>query len=416
MATDATIEAPGEAPRPSGTFASLHYRDFRYLWLGQVGHAASLWMEQIARPVLILQLTDSALMVGLVVAARMIPMLIFGLFAGVVADRFNKKRILLTTQAVTMSVQFLTAALVISGLIEVWMVFITTFIAGTSMSFNQPARQSILPKLVPRESLLNAVALNTSAINIMRIVGPAIAGVLLFIGIGSVYLVQGFILAVVMLVTSLMHVPSEPRPREEQISMLGDLRESLRFVAETPVVLSIMGPALILFVFGFPYQSVFVPLFAKQVFELGNSGVGWLTMVTGAGALAGSLFLASRGTLGRRGLVLLGCLALFSTGLLLISRSEYLAFTIVVLAGTACMSNAYISLTNSLLLELSPEEMHGRVMSLLSLDRGLVPLGATIAGALATTLGPEDALLVMSLICLSLTALVAVAAPALRRL
>ena len=128
---------------------------------------------------------------------------------------------------------------------------------------------------------------------------------------------------------------------------------------------------------------MFVPLFAKQVFDLGNSGVGWLTMVTGVGALAGSLFLASRGTLGHRGVMLLGCLALFSTGLLLISRSDYLAFTIVVLAGTACMSNAYISLTNSLLLELSPEEMHGRVMSLLSLDRGLVPLGATIAGGLA---------------------------------
>jgi predicted MFS family arabinose efflux permease len=264
--------------------------------------------------------------------------------------------------------------------------------------------------------LLNAVALNTSAINIMRIVGPALAGVLLFSGIGSVYLVQGCMLAGVMLVTSLMHVPYEPRPKDEQVSMLGDLRESLRFVAETPVVLSIMGPALILFVFGFPYQSVFVPLFAKQVFELGDSGVGWLTMVTGAGALAGSLFLASRGTLGRRGLMLLGCLALFSTGLLIISRSDFLLFTIVVLAGTACMSNAYISLTNSLLLELSPEEMHGRVMSLLSLDRGLVPLGATIAGALAAALGPEDALLVMSLICLSLTAIVAVAAPALRRI
>jgi MFS family permease len=416
MATEATIEAAGETPPPSGTFASLHYRDFRYLWLGQVGHAASLWMEQIARPVLILQLTDSALMVGLVVAARMIPMLLFGLFAGVVADRFNKKRILLTTQAVTMSVQFLTAALVLTGLIEVWMVFVTTFIAGTSMSFNQPARQSILPKLVPRESLLNAVALNTSAINIMRILGPALAGVLLFIGIGSVYLVQGCMLAGVMLVTSLMHVPYEPRPKDEQVSMLGDLRESLRFVAETPVVLSIMGPALILFVFGFPYQSVFVPLFAKHVFELGDSGVGWLTMVTGAGALVGSLFLASRGTLGRRGLMLLGCLALFSSGLLIISRSDFLLFTIVVLAGTACMSNAYISLTNSLLLELSPEEMHGRVMSLLSLDRGLVPLGATIAGALAATLGPEDALLVMSVICLSLTAIVAVAAPALRRI
>jgi MFS family permease len=418
MAQDAPTQAPAVEPVPAGrpdTFSSLRYRDYRYLWLGQVGHAASLWMEQIIRPVLILQLTDSALMVGLVVAARMLPMLLFGLLAGVAADRFDRKRILLATQTVTTSMHLLMAVLIFAGVIAPWHVFVTTFVSGTSMAFNQPARQSLIPKLVPREALLNAVALNTSAINIMRIVGPAIAGVMLLVGIGPVYLLNAAVIIGVMLTTVLMHVPHEPRAPEHQTSMLEDLRESFAFVARTPAVFSIVGPALILFVFGFPYQSVFVPLFAKRVLDLGDSGVGALVAVTGVGALVGSLIMASQATLHRRGVLLLGFLALFSLGLIVFSRSTWLPLSIVALMATASMSTSYMALTNSLLLELSPPEMHGRVMSLMSLDRGLIPLGATIAGALAATLGAQTGLLIMASVCLALTALAAVAAPALRR-
>jgi MFS family permease len=417
MAEHAADTAIDLQPRPRfATFSSLRYRDYRLLWLGQVGHAASLWMEQIVRPVLILQLTDSALMVGLVVAARMLPMLFFGLLAGVAADRFHRKRILLATQSVTMSVHFLMAVLVLSDAIEPWHVFVTTFISGTSMAFNQPARQSLIPQLVPKDELFNAVALNTSAISLMRILGPAIAGVLLLSGVGPVYLLNGAMIAGVMLCTVLMHIRFEPRSEEHETSIMEDLRESLAFVARTPSVRWVMGPALILFVFGFPYQSVFVPLFATRVLDLGDSGVGALIAVTGAGALIGSLTLASRTTLPRRGLLLLGFLAVFSTGLLVFSRSTFLPLSIIALMVTAAMSMSFMTLTNGLLLELSPSEMHGRVMSLMSLDRGLVPLGATIAGALAATMGAQDGLLVMAIVCLALTALTAVAAPALRRL
>jgi predicted MFS family arabinose efflux permease len=269
---------------------------------------------------------------------------------------------------------------------------------------------------VPKEALLNAVALNVSAINLMRILGPAIAGTLLLVGLGEVYLLNGAVIAGVMLCTFLMHVPHEPRASHEQVSILEDLRESFRFVGRTPSVAWIIGPALILFVFGFPYQSVFVPLFAKEVLDLGDSGVGALVAVTGVGALVGSLLLASQTSLHRRGVLLLIMLTVFSTGLIIFSRSTLLPLSIIALMAIASMSTSYIALTNGLLFELSPPAMHGRVMSLLSLDRGLVPLGATIAGALAAALGPQDGLLIMACICLALTALTAVAAPALRRL
>jgi predicted MFS family arabinose efflux permease len=306
---------------------------------------------------------------------------------------------------------------VLSGAIEPWHVFVTTFVSGSSMAFNQPARQSLIPRLVPSDDLLNAVALNTSAINLMRVVGPAVAGVLLFSGIGPVYLLNAAVIAGVMLSTYLMRVPREERQAEAaQPSWVDDLRESFAFVGQNRAVLAVLGPALILFVFGFPYQSVFVPLFATKVLDLGDSGVGALGAVTGAGALIGSLTLASQAELRRRGVLLLVFLALFSGGLLVFSRSTVLAVSIVALMATASMSASYMALTNGLLLELSPPEMHGRVMSLMSLDRGLIPLGATIAGALATALGPEDGLLVMASVCLALTAVVAAGAPALRRL
>ncbi|HWQ28096.1 MAG TPA: MFS transporter [Dehalococcoidia bacterium] len=418
---DDVIAQPTVAERPRATrlpatFASLRYRDYRFLWLGQLGHSASLWMEQIVRPVLILQLTDSALMVGLVVAARMTPMLLFGLLAGVAADRFDRKRILLTTQFVTMSVHFLMAFLVLTGLIAPWHVFVTTFVSGTSMAFNQPARQSLIPKLVPKEALLNAVALNTTGLNTMRVLGPSVAGVLLLSGIGPVYLLNGALIAGVMATTLAMRVPYERRAPGAETSWLADLRESFAFVGRHPAVLSVVGPALILFVFGFPYQSVFVPLFAKKVLDLGDSGVGALVACTGAGAVIGSLVMASQHDLRRRGVLLLAFLALFSGGLLVFSRSSALGVSILSLMAAASMSTSYMALTNSLLLELSPPELHGRVMSLMSLDRGLVPLGATIAGALASALGPQDGLTVMALVCLGLTALTAAGAPALRRL
>ncbi|MGB6836729.1 MAG: MFS transporter [Dehalococcoidia bacterium] len=414
------LRGPPEAParRTLATFSSLRYRDYRLLWTGQVGHSASLWMEMVIRPVLILHLTDSALQVGLVVATRMVPTLLFGLIAGVVADRFDKRRILLACQTVTMSMHFLLAMLVLSGMVEVWQVFATAFVSGTSMAFNQPARQSLVPRLVPERELLNAIALNTAAMNVMRIAGGGLAGVLLIpLGVGAVYLLNGFLYIGVMLTTVLMRVPPQGRAASgPSPSWVEDLKEGFAFVGRNPAILYILAPALILFVFGFPYNSVFVPLLAKQVLDLGDSGVGALLATTGVGALAGSLVMASRSDIRRRGLLMLVFLAIFSGALILLSRSTFLPLALLALLLVGSAGVSYMALTNTLLLENSPRELHGRVLSLMSLDRGLVPLGATIAGALAATLGPQSGLLVMALICLGLTAVVAVGAPTLRRL
>lgn len=422
--SDAAVEPAAVAARrragviPSlTTFSSLAYRNYRFMWLGQLGHSASLWMEQVARPVLILELTGSAFLVGLVMATRMAPMLIFGLVAGVAADRLDKRRLLLTTQAVTMATHFVLAFLILAGMVEVWHVFVTAFVSGTSMSFNQPARQSLIPRLVPQEALLNAIALNTAAMNVMRIGGGALAGVLLIpLGIGGVYLINGLLFIGVMAVTWAIQVAREEKAtRQRTSSWLGELAEGLAFVTKGHLVY-VVGLAFILFVFGFPYQGVFVPLLAIDVLDLGDSGVGWLVATTGIGALIGSLIMATRQRFERRGLLLLVFLIIFSAALIVTSQSTWIPLTLLTLLVVGAAGVSYMALTTTILLENSPPEIQGRVMSVVSLDRGLVPLGAIIAGTLASVLGPQTGLFIMGSVCLVLTLVAAVVSPRLRHL
>ena len=417
QASQPTPSPADPAPSTISTFSSLRYADFRSLWFAQIGRSAAMWMEQIARPVLILQLTDSELLLGLVVAARMIPQLIFGLMAGVIADRFDRKRILLSAQVFTVSFHLITAALVLTDVVETWHVFVLAFGTGTAMVFTQTARQSLIPQLVPEEQVLNAISLNMAALNIMRIAGPALAGVILISGdVGPVYLIAGALGIGVLLALSRVRVEHTPRADTDEASWLDDLRSGLRFARAHPEVLAVLGPPLIMFMFGLPYISVFVPLFAKDVLDLGDAGVGALMAVTGAGAIVGSLILASQTQLRHRGPLLLGLMLVFAVLLAIFSRSTYLPVSIVLLMFIASMSTSFMALTNSLLLELSPPDMHGRIVSLMSIDRGLVPVGAIAAGAMAGSLGPQDALLIIASICIGLTLLLALVAAPLRRL
>jgi MFS family permease len=385
------------------TFASLSYRDYRLLWLGQLGASASLWMEQVARPLLIYSLTESALWVGLIAATRMLPQLLLGLLAGVLADRLDKKKILLLSQTITLSMHALTAALLLTNVITPWMVFVTTFISGASQAFNQPARQSLIPRLVPAESLSNAIALNSAARNVMRIGGASLAGLLLlFVEMGGLYVIQAVLYVWVMLWT--YQLPAQPKssPVPASSSLFFELREGLSAARQDPAIRSLLSLSLLLFVFGIPYQSVFIPLLSLQVLHRGETGAGLLLSLTGAGALIGSLMVARfASSITRHGLVMSMLLVLFGVGLVILSRAETLLLVVPALLITGATHTSFMSLNNAFVLSRTAPELQGRVMSLFSLDRGLVPLGATLAGFLASQLGPQDGLLVMACICLA---------------
>jgi MFS family permease len=424
MAQDALVGSPPESAaaiataRRLATFQSLSIRDYRLLWLGQLFSSSSMWMENVARPLLILHLTNSALQVGLLSATRMFPMLIVGVWAGVVADRMDKRKILLACQSVTFAAQATTAALILTGSIEPWMVFVTTFVAGSSMAFNQPARQSLIPRLVPEGSIANAIALNSAAMNVTRIGGASLAGlVLVFLDLGDLYLLQSLIYVWVLVWTLQMRSPQEGEARRQRTTMLTDLREGVAAVRQDRLILSILALSLILFVWAFPYQSVFVPLIAVNVLDIGRSGAGLLVSLTGVGALIGSLTVATiGGSLRRVGLVMIGLLLLNATALLLFAQAGSLYLAVPALLVTGATQTSFMSVNNAFVLMRTPRELQGRVMSLFSLDRGLIPLGATIGGALAASLGPQMGLTIMALVCFSSLAVAATLLPTLRRL
>jgi len=389
------------------TFRSLHYRDYRFMWFGQVGHSACQWMDQVARAVLVIQLTDSAIALSIVIATRLVPTLLFGLLAGAVADRFDKKPILSLTQYVSLLSYLYLGVAIVGGFIDFWQIVATAFVSGTAMAFNQPVRQALIPSLVPREHLLNAIALNSTALSLMRVGGGSIAGVLLlFLSTGGVYLVTTAVYAVVVVCTWLMHVPARSAPARPQQGIMGDLVEGLRYVSARPDLGLVVALALILFVFGFPYQQVFTPLLATRVLEMGESGVGFLAGATGLGAVIGTLFVASR-SVRRPGVQLMLNMTIFGAALVAIALVPTLLLTALLLGVAGAMTVTYNAFTNTILLENTDPAMHGRVMALLSLDRGLIPLGAIVSGFLAEGIGVRPGLFVMgtTIVGLSILAL-----------
>lgn len=390
------------------TFRALRHRNYRLLWFGQTGHSATLWMDQVARAVLILQLTDSAVMLSLVIATRLAPILFFGLIAGAVADRYDKKRILMSTQLVSTGCHAFLALVCLTGFVETWHVFVTALVAGTAMAFNQPVRQSLIPMTVPKEDLLNAVALNSTALSFMRIGGGAMAGVLLIpFSVGGVYAITACVYLFVILTTWMMQFnDGASRKKHAETGIFTDLKEGFTYIAANPTLGIVTALALILFVFGFPYQQVFVPLLATRTLDLGESGVGFLAGATGVGAFAGSLFVASRSNIARPGLQLMINMLIFGGALVAISLQATLIGTAILLAVAGSMTVTYMAFTNGILLEYSKPEMHGRVMSLLSLDRGLIPVGAIIAGTLVQAFGVRPGLFVLGSTIMALTAVV----------
>lgn len=389
-----------------GTFRALRHRNYRLLWTGQIGHSASQWMEQVIRPVLVYELTGSAFWVSFLVFMRMLPVLCFGIIAGVVADRYDRRKVLMATQFVTMACHLVLAFLVLTGVVEVWQVFVTALFSGGAMAFNQPARQSLIPMMVPREDLMNAVALNTAAMNLMRIGGGALAGLLLIsFSIGGIYLLNGLIYTGVIVSTFMMSFPKPERTRERK-SFGGDFLEGFAYIKTNKPVLCLVLVALVMYVFGMPYQQVFVPLLALNEFQLDRSWVGWMLSATGLGAICGSLFVASRGRYKRPSLALLLNLSVFSGCLIWLGLSRWLPLTLVGLALAGSMSVSYMAVTNTLLLTATPPELHGRVLSLLSLDRGIIPVGAIFAGVISESFSTSAGLVTMGTLMLLFTGIV----------
>jgi MFS family permease len=395
-------EAPVRGVRK--TFASLRHRNFRLLWFGTMISHSGDWMDQIALNWLVYDLTGSALALGIMNAVRMAPVLLFTLVGGVVADRWPRRLLLMSTQGSAMILALILAILVSTGVVQFWMILVIAFGRGVMMSFNQPARQSLISDLVPREDLMNAIALNAATNNSTRIIGPAIGGVLIAaIGVAGAFYVNALSFVAVLGGLALMQFPAQtPRPRK---GVLEDLKGGLTYLMGQPDLRGLVVLALVPMIFGMPYMSM-LTIFAKDVLQIGSEGLGFLTACNGLGAVAGALLVASLGIQrGRRRLMLLALVG-FGATLTVFALSTWVWLSALASIAIGVCKQLYNALNNTLIQESVDEEFRGRVLSTLFLDRAAVPLGTMLAGAGTSAIGAPltTALMASTLIVLAVAA------------
>jgi MFS family permease len=386
-------------PRRRGPFSSFRHRNFRVFFFGYTVSLVGVWMHRVAQSWLVLDLTDSAFYVGLASALTALPVLLFTLYAGVLADRVSKHRMVVTTQAASMVVGLALAAVVLAGVVELWHVLFLATLLGVATAFDIPARQSFLVELVGRDDLGNAIALNSSAFNASRVVGPAVAGLLIAaVGVGLCFLLNGISYAAVLVALVAMRLPPF-QPRHQPTSTWERVRDGVRYVMGDARMRVLIVNVAALSVFGFPVV-VLLPVVARDVLGRGAEAFGWMTAAVGIGALAGALGLAVFGGRIHRGKTVAWTSAAFGVLVAAFGLARSLGPALALLAAGGFVQIVTTALTNMLLQTLAPDELRGRVVSFYTFAfLGLTPFGALQAGTVASRVGAGSALVVGGIVC-----------------
>ena len=411
--------APAEPVSPRfrfQTFSSLRHLDFRYLCAGTFMMSAGQWIQQVTLGWLVYELTGNSVLLGALNGLRALPFLVTGPMAGVAADRTDRKKLMLRTQYVLIGTAFIMGGLVASGLLEVWHIFVFTLITGVAWTFSEPVRQSLIPSVVPKAELANAIALNSGGFNLMKIVGPALGGLMIALfGAGANFFLQAAAYAGVLVMIYLMQVPPTPE-NARQSSALANLKQGFAYVWSTPAVLALMTLAYVPRIFAVPYQTL-MPVFQKDVLQVGPEGLGLLMAAPGVGAVLSVLVLASlTHRVRRQGLLLVGSIVVLGAFLVLFSQVTSFPLALIVLILVGAFQMLFLASTNTMLMLIVPDELRGRVMSLYMLDRGLMPAGALFAGVVAHIIGAPLTVATMGAIVIVLALIVAWRVPAIRAL
>ena len=377
-----TVDALPAARGPMRLVSSLRYRDWRYLWCGLVTAQTGEWMDNIAINWLVWVQTGSPLALGTVNLARGLPTMVFSLAGGVVADRVDRRTLMLSTRLGGLLATATMAALATSGTMQLWQLYVLLALRGITFAFDSPARGSLVGDLVPRSDLTNAVALHSAVFNASRMIGPAIAGVLIGLtGAPFVLWLNAAGFLVVIWTLFMMRVPARRAPRPGT-SAWGTFVEGLSYVRRQPVVLMLMLTGIVPFLLGQPYQSM-LPVFATDVFDVGPQGLGLLSSGAATGSLIGAFVMSARGDFPRKGLVMMLGLIGFGGFILLFALTPWVLLAVLLLFLAGASQQLY-STTNSTLVQIIvPTEYRGRVLGVHQLDRGFIPIGAFLIGAIA---------------------------------
>jgi len=378
--------------KPISTFESLHVRDFRWLWVGALSSFMAMNMQMIARGWLILKLTqDSPLALSLVMMAFALPMMIMSPLGGSLADRFPRKYIVIFSQVGNGLMTLVLATLDLTGLVRFWHLMAIGVVNGSLFAFNMPSRQSLISDLVPPKMLMNAVSLNNSAMNLSRVVGPAVAGFLIiYLDTAGVFYLIAFFYMGSALSTVLVRTKGE-RVRKTGTTMIEEIKEGFSYAAGDKTLSGLIVMLFVPALFGFPCVAL-LPAWAKEALHVQSDGLGLLVMVFGIGALTGSLMLASMSNMTKRGryLLVLGLGWGLGIGLMAMPVTYVTAVPILLVVGLA--NAQFMSLNMTLIQTYVASEMRGRVMSISMMTFGAMPLGVIPFGALAEKIGTPTAL------------------------
>ena len=371
-----------------GTFRSLRVRNFRLFIFGQMLSGIGPWMQWVAAPWLVLQLTNSGVALGIDTALSTLPILLFGAWGGVIADRFDNRKVLVWTQAIYAVLALVLFALDATDVVQVWHVYLLSFLTGMVAAVDMPTRQTFYLEMVGREDLTNAMSLNTATFTGSRIVGPVIAGAMIgTVGTATVFLVNGVTYLAVVIALAAMRV-SEMHARERVARARGQIREGVRYAWETSTLRLPMIVMAIVFTFAFNF-AVLMPLLAVRSFEGGAGTFAWLLALSGVGSLAGALMMAGRsGKANARGVAWFAIILGVFSMLLAISPGLPAAIAAAPFVGGAAIAFA-ITGNATLQLNAAPE-LRGRVMALYTIIFiGSTPIGGPIAGVVGEHIGPR---------------------------
>ena len=396
------------------TLQSLRYRNYRLFFFGQLVSLTGTMMHGAAMGWLIYQLTNSKEQLGVISAVRTLPIMLFSMLGGVLADRHSKRRILVITQMVFMALALVLAALVFTNLIAVWQIVAIGALFGLGMAFDIPARQAFVAEMVGPNDLTNAIALNSSVFNTANIAGPAIGGMIMgefagsadpgyaMRGIGWCFLINGLSFVAVIAGLLLLRIAPHPKARNTG-SALKQALEGFSIVARQPALRGLLALVAVVGVFGFSY-GVMMPVFARDVIRMDGLGVekgyGWLLSASGLGALIGALALATLSRVRRKSRLVVGGAMLFSASLFLFASTADFWLAAICLMGVGMGSVLMASTANSLVQDSVPHEVRGRVMGVWTLIFvGAMPIGSLQIGYLAHYRGAPDAVKIGAAVC-----------------
>ena len=409
--------------RLGGMFRALRHRNFLLFWSGAFLSNAGTWMQAVAQGWLVLQLSNSPFWLGVDGFMATAPGLVFTLAGGVFADLVDRRKLLIYSQIIAGIAALVLGTLVVTGVVKVWMILCLSFVTGSCMSIAGPSYLALVFDLVGHEDLANAIALNSTQFQLARALGPLAAGLgFKIFGLAGCFFANGISFAAVVIALAMVRY-GEQRPGmradrsiRDRRAFVQDLVEGFRYVAHRPRVAMLLTLSALTSLFGAPYISM-TPVFARDIFHLGETGLAWLMGMAGAGALCGALFLAYLGDFKHKGWFVLGGDIGFAICLMAFSLSPSVIAAVIFLFALGFAIVCSVAVTNTLLQKLVTDQMRGRVMSMFMLSFiGAMPIGNLIAGSVAHRFGVQHTLAAGGAIIALFVAAITVRRPDLRQL